>query len=471
VDVSVTLPDSAYPDSNFRGAFVNIAFDPTITTISECRKFLRGDKLAELSESKDVNGATFYAGDNGSAAAGTLFTTKVNHALQHNICFEVSMTSVTTNMGNYTPGTVTEVNENEIWSKLNGILSTVTFSDSSVTNKTIYFGQGSEGNYSLIDVATGETKAFIPEGYEIVDQHNYNPFSEILILQKGSKLFSYSVSGETTKEIPLTSLKTSETVRLSPSFSEKDKFYIVINDTKSVEDGMFPYEIVGSRKYFFDATKNTIQDANALTLTGVTDMSGCYEYDSKFSRFFIWSCGEGIGASIPLLYMDIADQKTKELVALSEFGLGKDDIGSISLEYNNGIFFALAKGKVDKIITVDPATKETSKTTHILQNQVKKDIADKSYPYSVNMDRESNTIAIGGDTFVTLLKFKKDNLIAESKIFEEPELYANFTFAHQGKLYYQSRTPRALQVINLGTWEKEKSLSVSSDEEITLFAM
>jgi len=367
--------------------------------------------------------------------------------------------------GTYMIAITKEVEENPIIasSELFSILP----SDEPTKDKAIYFGIGRKGKYSFINVNTGGTKEIIPAGYEIISQHNYDLFPNFFILRKNDELFSYSLINKSLNKIPVGPLKKSERVQVHPSISDKSKFYLVINDTKETK-GMFGYEIIGSRKYFLDASNNQIQSADNIKLPGVTDFFGCYKYDSKYSRFFIWPCGEGIGSSIPLTVYDLTTKTQKDVVTFQDFGLSENNIGLITVEYKSGYFLIIpkSKDKFSKIIIVNP-TKDIVKQSFTVSQEVMAKL-NKIYPHSALFAKRKNTIVIGGNNFILLLRYNSNNQIVDSFYIFDPELYANFVFLHNGKVYYQSRITKSIRIINLDSWQIEKSIPIEPDEEITL---
>lgn len=335
-------------------------------------------------------------------------------------------------------------------------------------DKAIYFGKGWKGKYSFINLNTEETKEIIPPEYEIVDQHNYDPFPNFFILRKNNELFSYSLINKSLNKISIGLLKESEQVRIHPSISDKDRFYLVINDIKETM-GMVN-EITGSRKYFLDANSNQVQNADDIDLPGVSDFTGCYKYDSKYSRFFIWPCGEGIGSSISLTVYSLTTQTQKDVVTFQDFGLN-ENIDSIAVKYNNEYFLIIPKynrDKFSKIIIVRP-TKDIVKESFMISQDVMVKLND-IYPYSALFAEGKNTIVIGEKHSILLLRFNSNNQIVDSFYIPDQNLYANFVFLHNGKIYYQSRATKSIRIINLDSWQIEKSIPIEPDEEITLIS-
>ena len=333
----------------------------------------------------------------------------------------------------------------------------------------IYFGQGYNGQYTLTDVQTGETQAFLPEGYTIENQYSYSQFPTFLILSKNNDLFSYNLQNKTLKSVKtdpsVQFLRSDEDVHLYPSITEKDKFFIHIHthDPPAIdESGMGLPPVLSSRSYFFDATQHAL--AQAPVLSDIDTM--CAEYDSKNSRFFTWPCGEGIGTSLPLIAVSIDIGKHIEVISLEEFGLTKDDVGAVGVHRSNGLFFATDKGGTPKVVVLNPDKEVSVKDTYIVSEQVRPQI---DYPYSVGISPEARTIIIGGSNNLLLMRFDENNNIFESKSLSDPEVYANFIFTYKGRMYYQGKDQ--LRVINLATWEVERSFSGNRGGEVTLFSL
>ncbi|NQU99906.1 MAG: hypothetical protein HQ538_04160, partial [Parcubacteria group bacterium] len=188
----------------------------------------------------------------------------------------------------------------------------------------------------------------------------------------------------------------------------------------------------------------------------------------KNERFFNWKCDEGIGVSIPLIVKDLQGNELEEVVSLQEYGLDEEGIGLVSMQYNNGYFLAMEKGNLSKIIAIDPKSPELIKNEYMVSDEVKSEI-DESYPYSMAIVSSKNTIVVGGGNFILLLRFDENKRIIESKFIEDKEIYANYTFPYNGKIYYQAKD--ALRVINLDTWEIEKSIPSEKGEDVTLIKL
>lgn len=336
-----------------------------------------------------------------------------------------------------------------------------------VENKKVYFGKGFEGKYSLVDIDSGATKDFIPAGYTIIDQHDYDIFPDYLILQKGNDLFSFNLENQLLNSLfsqfPNLKLKTNEQVNVEPSITEKNKFYVVINEyNPNEEQGMGLPTPINTRSYFFDASVNKLESTKNITF------DSCYKYDSKNQRFFTWPCEEGIGSSIPLSVKDLNDNNSRDIVSMQDYGLKEDDFGPVSVKYNNGMFMISEKSNLSKITVVNPVPVEPTKDVYVVNSSVKSQL-NETYPYSETIDKSNNTIVIGGDDFILLLRFDSNKQITQSTYLPDKEIYAGFIFAYNGKLYYQAKDN--IRVVNLDTWQVEKSIPSTQSEEITLISL
>ncbi|NQV00074.1 MAG: hypothetical protein HQ538_04995, partial [Parcubacteria group bacterium] len=167
-------------------------------------------------------------------------------------------------------------------------------------SEELYFAKGHSGDYSLVNIESEETQEFIPEGYKIIEQYAYQPFTNYLILRKDNNFFLYNIANENIESLSekydYFKLAEDEDMRLKPSITEKDKFYIVIYKYDMNDGmGMGLIDMISTRSYFLDAQTQEIEEADEI------DFGGCYQYDSKNERFFNWKCDEGIGVSIPLI--------------------------------------------------------------------------------------------------------------------------------------------------------------------------
>jgi len=80
-----------------------------------------------LTQTQTINNTTFYKDTTSGAAAGNLYDSQIYRTVRDKWCYEISLTVHTGNIGNYTPGTVAEVDKNKVYDVLNQILLTFKF--------------------------------------------------------------------------------------------------------------------------------------------------------------------------------------------------------------------------------------------------------------------------------------------------------------------------------------------------------
>ena len=330
----------------------------------------------------------------------------------------------------------------------------------------VYFAQGWEGNYTLIDVGSGDNQDFPISDYEVVSQHSYDKFPEYIIVKKDDRLYSYNVKDEELNRVfdsDEFDLDSDEIVSVMPSITEKDKFIITISEIVET-DGMYGYEVIDNWSYLFDASSNeVIYDADIME----GNRMQCFKYDSKYSRFFVWSCGEGVGTSTPLYTYSLDGDRQSDIVNFYDFGPYSDSQGPVW--YDQGKFLALEDQNnvvgYNHLIVIDPDKRYPSKEVYLLGDAI------TEYGYSLSLAEDQNTIIVGGADSIILLRYDESTLhIMERKYISQPRLYANFIFTHNGRAYYQYRQTDSINVLNLSTWEIEKNLFSDNQEVFTLFS-
>jgi len=123
--VQVQLPQSTYPGTNFGDAAFTVSAG-TAATLDECLQLNSAD-TAGFNTVQEINGTTYTKAETSEAAAGNLYESRIFRTLRGNTCIEVLQTIHTGNIGNYEPGTVTQVNKDTVWEELNKVLATFKF--------------------------------------------------------------------------------------------------------------------------------------------------------------------------------------------------------------------------------------------------------------------------------------------------------------------------------------------------------
>ncbi len=130
--VTISIPKDDYQGTNFFDGFLTIATQQTQATADRCQT-MQNDGSTEviaMPDTKVVNGLTFNRGETSGAAAGTMAKDIVYHGYTNGICYEASLNLFQGNIDNYTEGAVEQVDEAEVFAKLQAVLETLT-----VTNR------------------------------------------------------------------------------------------------------------------------------------------------------------------------------------------------------------------------------------------------------------------------------------------------------------------------------------------------
>jgi len=326
----------------------------------------------------------------------------------------------------------------------------------------VFFVTGSEGKYQTINFATGSSGSLIPIGYNILSLEEYDQFPDYFLLEKNNDIFAWNI--HTKKIVPLPRaiyLRKNENLYVTPSLSEKQKFFLfVMTSTHQNKDDMSP-EITASRSYFYDAASNTLTASNFRS----SDFrSNCYKYDSLHQRFFVWQCGEGFGSALPLSIKDIATKATTILLTSTDIGLSKDDFGW--LRYRNGLFVAAG----NKILVLDPTSVMPSRTVFSTTGTAST-VMEAANPYSMLFDTHSKTLIIGNDSnSIVFLQSDEKNQFRSVQSVMQSNLYPNFIYAYADRLFYlapnnsySTNAPKLLKVVSIGTGQIEKEIPIFND--------
>jgi hypothetical protein len=363
--------------------------------------------------------------------------------------------------------------------------------------KNVYFGKGIIDQYSLVNIATGQKKDFISNGYEIVDQHNYGISPDFLILKKGSELFSYNISNQSLVSI-FSSGKDFYEV-LQPSISEENKFFIEVYlkdvpwPSLRISDPLPPdfnlelfvkeasSQTFTRQSFFFDAS------SGKLSLVENIDFPGCPAYDSKNQRFLVWSCDSSVGL-LPLLSIaDLLGREIKKIISSEDFVSAPSDLtfvptrSDLALNQVSGFFIAISKYDFSEIIAVDYTSSELAKEVYRASGKVRDGLndfleqtarQDKYYPHSMALAKDSNTFAVSGNSFILLLRFNSAKEITDYKVIAEKNDYSGSFFLYKDKLFWQSGD--LIKVMDLDSWRLVKSLDSKREvfgDEISLFVL
>jgi hypothetical protein len=120
----VSFPRELYPKTNLVEALftVNSARLSPLNCTSQFTVPPSGD-----AKQVQISGNPFTFVKVSDAGAGNLYESRVYRGERGDTCFEIMLTIHTGNIGNYTAGSVTEVDKIKVWSKLTQILNSFKF--------------------------------------------------------------------------------------------------------------------------------------------------------------------------------------------------------------------------------------------------------------------------------------------------------------------------------------------------------
>ena len=126
--VQLQIPQSAYPNTNFGDAAFSVSAQYA-AGLGDCLKLNAPENSDGFKTKVTINDVDFYMTNSNGAGAGNLYQSKVYRTVKSTggACIELMETIHTSNIGNYPPNTVTEVNTAPIQEQLDSILNSFKF--------------------------------------------------------------------------------------------------------------------------------------------------------------------------------------------------------------------------------------------------------------------------------------------------------------------------------------------------------
>jgi len=122
--LQIEIPQSDYPQTNFGDAAFSVSATYT-KSLKECLTKNAPENGDGFKTPVEINGSTFYKTPGSGVGAGNIYESLNYRTLtKDKMCLELVQTIHTSNIGNYTPDTVTEVNKTEVQNRLDIILNT-----------------------------------------------------------------------------------------------------------------------------------------------------------------------------------------------------------------------------------------------------------------------------------------------------------------------------------------------------------
>jgi len=136
--VQVQIPRAAYPRTNFDDAAISVSAQHA-KSLNDCLALSPPEGSDGFKTKTTINGVDFYMTKSNGAGAGNFYDSKVYRTFTStaDTCIEISETIHTSNIGNYTPGTVTEVSQSDVQARLDPIVQSFKFSSDNIGKRLI----------------------------------------------------------------------------------------------------------------------------------------------------------------------------------------------------------------------------------------------------------------------------------------------------------------------------------------------
>ncbi|HWA64630.1 MAG TPA: hypothetical protein VG866_02180 [Candidatus Paceibacterota bacterium] len=124
---NIAIPPELYPKTNFGLATANIAVRAN-SDGTQCLTYVTGaDQTAVMNRTETHGGNVFSTATLTEGAAGTAYQTRIYRLWHNQTCYEISLNFGVANIGNYPAGSVSEVNQADVWNRLTQIVDTFKF--------------------------------------------------------------------------------------------------------------------------------------------------------------------------------------------------------------------------------------------------------------------------------------------------------------------------------------------------------
>jgi len=121
------IDSKAYDKTNLSEVYLFISSTSDAQVVATCTEpNQNGGGPEQVISNEAVNGFTFVHSTSEGVGAGNIYEQEIYRMVNKNVCYEVIYFIHSTNIGNYTPGTVTEFDRDALIKKLYGVFSTFT---------------------------------------------------------------------------------------------------------------------------------------------------------------------------------------------------------------------------------------------------------------------------------------------------------------------------------------------------------
>ncbi len=125
--VSVSLPKEKFEKTNLGSAWINVSVRDD-ATVAQCQNYVTSaNRTKKMTQTFELDSGKYFADTFKGVAAGTVYDTNIYHILRGQTCYEITETVGIANIGNFEPGSVTEVVEADVWNLLNIVFGSLKF--------------------------------------------------------------------------------------------------------------------------------------------------------------------------------------------------------------------------------------------------------------------------------------------------------------------------------------------------------
>jgi hypothetical protein len=123
----IAYPAEGMKGTNFQAAAFAVNEQKAMNTNAECLKIQEPPAHASNARKKKVNGVMFTVAETDGVAAGNLIDGYAYRAFHGNKCYELDIRIASTNIGDYTPGTVKSFDTEKVRRTLKAVLASFRF--------------------------------------------------------------------------------------------------------------------------------------------------------------------------------------------------------------------------------------------------------------------------------------------------------------------------------------------------------
>ncbi|MCL2110130.1 hypothetical protein FWH30_00890 [Microgenomates group bacterium] len=293
------------------------------------------------------------------------------------------------------------------------------------------------------NLATGREKSLLPAGMVVVssksDSNNFS--SPWLIVDQDSNLRLYNVSNQQVIDLGL-EVSPDQNVYAQQSFTNDD-FWLEINTMEVVDDdeySLYGYRVLRRERYLITPNDSKQKMVLLEAKNGPDPLEiSCDVFDGKNQKKYAFFCEDGFGTGLPIVSRDLFTGE-EEVIMVEEYEYDPDDRPMIwhSIHFSQGKFFVSQMddwGSLQKVEIFDPLTRQIK----AIDFWYFPDDEEDFFAYSLIDDDKNQQLIAGGAKKIVIYPYGEEKVASRRRTIEIDEgldLYANFVYLLDNKLYY-----------------------------------